>query len=148
MSMGAWNIEPVMRGRAAVGMDELYTGIVAAGTPVCLEEEQIIMEDMLGNKTGQFKVYTTLNDVETVVEENAKGPEDKAYADQNTGYLVTPQPLGAGVYVIAETKAPNGYAKTRPIAVEIYSDSVSYYMNGLMDSKVESTIYQGNLIEQ
>lgn len=148
ISMGAWNIEPVMRGRAAVGMDELYTGIVAAGTPVCLEEEQIIMEDMLGNKTGQFKVYTTLNDVETVVEENAKGPEDKAYADQNTGYLVTPQPLGAGVYVIAETKAPNGYAKTRPIAVEIYSDSVSYYMNGLMDSKVESTIYQGNLIEQ
>lgn len=148
MSMGAWNIGPVMRGRAAVGMSELYTGIVAAGTPVCLEEEQIIMEDMLGNKTGQFKVYTTLNDVETIVEENAKGPEDKAYADQNTGYLVTPQPLGAGVYVIAETKAPNGYAKTRPIAVEIYSDSVSYYMNGLMDSEVESTIYQGNLMEQ
>lgn len=147
MSMGAWDIEPVMRGRS-VGMDELYTGIVAAGTPVCLEDEQIIMEDMLGAKTGQFKVYTTLNDVKQMIEEDPKGPEDKAYADQNTGYLITPQPLGAGVYVIAETKAPSGYAKTRPIAIEVYSDSVSYYMNGLMDSKVESTIYQGNLMDK
>lgn len=147
MSMGAWNIEPVMRGRS-VGMDELYSGTVAAGTPVCVEDEQIIMEDMLGNKTGQFKVYTTLNDVKTVVEEDAKGPKDKAYADQNTGYLITPQPLGAGVYVLAETKAPAGYAKTRPIAVEVYSDSVSYYMNGLMDTKVESTIYEGNLMNK
>lgn len=147
-SMGAWNIEPVTRGRAAVGMMDLYTGIVAAGTPVCLEEEQIIMEDMLGNKTGQFKVYATLNDIKVVDEEDANGPADKGYVDQNTGYLVTPQPLGAGVYVLAETKAPAGYAKTRPIAIEIYSDDVSYYMNGLMDSKVEATIYQGNLMDK
>lgn len=145
MSMGAWNIEPVMRGRS-VGIDELYSGMVVAGTPVCVEDEQIIMEDMLGNKTGRFKVYTTLNDIKALNEEDPKNPADKGYVDQNTGYFITPQPLGAGVYVVTETKAPTGYARSKPIAVEIYSDGVSYYMNGLMDSKVESTIYQGNLI--
>ena len=138
-AMNARNIEPVMRG--SVGLDELYTGIVAAGTPVCVEDEQIVMEDYLGKKTGKFKVYSTLGDLNTMNEED----NNKSYKDQNVGYLITPQPLGAGVYVLAETKAPNGYAKTKPIAVEVYSDGVNYYMNGLMDSKVESTIYKGNL---
>lgn len=87
-------------------------------------------------------------DIKVLDEEDPKGLADKSYVDQNTGYLVTPQPLGAGAYVLAETKAPAGYAKTRPIAIEVYSDSVSYYMNGLMDSKVESTIYQGNLMDK
>ena len=141
-AMNARNIEPVMRG--SVGLDELYTGIVSAGTPVCVEDEQIIMEDYLGAKTGKFKVYSTLGDLNTMNEED----NNKSYKDQNVGYLITPQPLGAGVYVLAETKAPNGYAKTKPIAVEVYSDGVNYYMNGLMDSKVEATIYKGNLMNK
>ena len=138
-SMGAVNIEPVSR-----GVGELYSGTVSAGTPVCVEEEQIILTDQAGNKTGQFKFYTTLADVETLNEEDTA----KSYKDQNVGYLVTPEPLGAGVYVLAETKAPTGYAKTKPIAVEVYSDGVTYYMNGLMDSQVDATVYSNNLISQ
>lgn len=137
-AMNAINIEPIKR-----GSDNLYSGTVSAGTPVCLEEEQIIMTDNLGNKTGTFKVYTSMADLEMLNEEDG----NKSFKDQNVGYLITPEPLGAGVYVVAETKAPAGYAKSKPIAVEVYSDGVTYYMNGLMDSQVEATIYQSNLID-
>lgn len=50
-------------------------------------------------------VYSTMNDVEVTTEENA---DAKEYVNQNTGYFVTPQPIGAGVYVLAEIKAPGG----------------------------------------
>ena len=66
-------------------------------------------------------VYTTTNDVNMVDEEN----ETKSYHDQNTGYFVTPQPIGAGVYVLAELKPPTGYSRTKPIAIEVYSDAVT-----------------------
>ena len=95
-------------------------------------------------KETSDKANITLGDLNTMNEED----NNKSYKDQNVGYLITPQPLGAGVYVLAETKAPNGYAKTKPIAVEVYSDGVNYYMNGLMDSKVEATIYKGNLMNK
>ena len=116
----------------------LYSGTVPAGTPVCVESEQIILYDDTGAKTGDMTVYTTTNDVNMVAEED----ESKAYHDQNTGYFVTPQPIGAGVYVLAELKPPTGYSRTKPIAIEVYSDAVTYYFNGDMNSQVEATIYK------
>jgi hypothetical protein len=114
-----------------------YTGIVPAGTPVCVESEQIILYDEVGAKTGNMSVYTTTNDVNMVNEEDG----GKSYHDQNTGYFVTPKPIGAGVYVLVELKAPAGYAGTKPIAIEIYSDEVNYYLNGNIETKVNATIY-------
>ena len=116
----------------------LYSGTVPTGTPVCVESEQIILYDDTGAKTGNMTVYTTTNDVNMVSEED----ESKVYHDQNTGYFVTPQPIGAGVYVLAELKPPTGYSRTKPIAIEVYSDAVTYYMNGDWNAKVEATIYK------
>ena len=124
------------------GQENKFTGVVKKGTPVCVEEEQIVLYDEVGAKTGNMTVYTTTNDVNMVNEEDT----NKEYHDQNTGYFVTPQPIGAGVYVLAELKPPAGYARTNPIAIEIYSDSVSYYMNGDMFNKVKATIYHNNKI--
>ena len=121
-----------------------YSGIVPAGTPVCVESEQIVLYDEIGAKTGDMTVYTTTNDINMVAEED----EPKSYHDQNTGYFITPQPIGAGVYVLAELKPPIGYSRTKPIAIEVYSDAVTYYMNGSMDSQVKATIYTDNLINQ
>jgi hypothetical protein len=115
-----------------------YTGIVPAGTPVCVESEQIILYDEVGAKTGDMSVYTTTNDVNMVNEED----DGKSYHDQNTGYFVTPKPIGAGVYVLVELKAPAGYAGTKPIAIEIYSDEITYYLNGDIEAKVTATVYQ------
>ena len=61
---------------------------------------------------------------------------------QNVGYLVTPQPLGAGTYVLCELSAPAGYVKSKPVAIEIYSDEVAYYLNGDRDSRVAAAIYE------
>lgn len=70
----------------------------------------------------------------------------KSYKNHNTGHITLPQPLGSGVYVLAETIVPAGYTRTKPIAIEIYSDKVNYYNNGLYNQKVEATQYQGNLV--
>ena len=43
------------------------------------------------------------------------------------GYIETYGPLGAGAYVLVEVEAPEGYAKSRPVAFEIYADGVGYY---------------------
>lgn len=43
------------------------------------------------------------------------------------GYIETCRPLGAGAYVLVEIQAPEGYAKCRPVAFEVYGDSVHYY---------------------
>ncbi|WP_097006362.1 hypothetical protein [Lacrimispora amygdalina] len=112
------------------------SGIVPAGTPICEESGQIILHDDNGAKTGEMTVYTTTNDINMVNEEDS-GKENN---DQNTGYFVTPQPIGAGVYVLAEIKPPEGYARSKPIAIEIYSDAVTYYMNGDMQAKVNATL--------
>ena len=120
-----------------------YTGIVKKGTPIAVESERINLTDNLGAKTGQMTVYTTLNDVEMAGEED---PAAKSYGDQNTGYFVTPQPIGAGVYVLAEIKAPDGYARSKPIAYEVYSDKTSYYVDGDMYQKVSAVRQQSNLM--
>lgn len=148
MGMGAKDITPVNKSSdipaAGVAVKELCTGIVPKGTPVCVESEQIMLTDQLGNRTGQMTVYTTNNDVKVAGEENAA---DKTYQNQNTGYFVTPQPVGAGVYVLAELKAPNGYARSKPVAYEVYSDKTQYYVDGDMYQKVTAVRYAGNLME-
>lgn len=53
-----------------------------------------------------------------------------SYQDQNVGYLELPQPLGVGVYVLAEVDPPAGYARSKPIAIEVYSDKITYYKEG------------------
>ena len=35
------------------------------------------------------------------------------------------QPLGAGVYVLAEVDPPAGYAGGKPVAIEVYSDKIT-----------------------
>lgn len=148
MGMGAKDITPVNKSSdipaAGVAVKELCTGIVPKGTPICVESEQIMLTDQLGNRTGQMTVYTTNNDVKVAGEENAA---DKVYKNQNTGYFVTPQPVGAGVYVLAELKAPNGYARSKPVAYEVYSDKTQYYVDGDMYQKVTAVRYDGNLME-
>lgn len=84
-----------------------------------------------------------MNDVEVTTEENA---DAKEYVNQNTGYFVTPQPIGAGVYVLAEIKAPAGYVRSKPVAYEVYSDKTSYYVDGDMYSKTDAVRYEGNLL--
>ena len=56
-------------------------------------------------------------------------------------------PIGAGTYVLAEMKAPTGYVRTDPVAVEVYSDSVEYYKDGDRFSKVPATVYTENIIK-
>lgn len=109
-----------------------YTGIIPAGTPICNEAEQIVLKDESGKETGTFRVFTTQTDTEETGEPG----------HQNVGYLVTPQPLGAGTYVLCELSAPAGYVKSKPVAIEIYSDEVAYYLNGDRDSRVAAAIYE------
>lgn len=116
--------EPVFKGN--------YYGTVRAGTPICSEAEQVLLADDQGKKTGLFRVLSTTSDT-------AMG---QIYADQNTGYLETPAPLGAGCYVLAEIKAPSGYGKSRPIALEVYSDQVSYYQDGDRDARTAAALYE------
>lgn len=136
-AMGASMIIPMARGPLGPGL--CYTGVVPAGTPVCTEEEQIILSDQEGRKTGQFEAFTTTRDGLMAEEEN---PAHTAFQDQNAGYLITPKPLGAGTYVLCEIKPPAGYVRTKPVAIEIYSDQVSYYLNGNRDSRVAAAIYE------
>ncbi|MSS36470.1 hypothetical protein [Clostridium porci] len=148
MGMGARDITPIQKSSdipaAGVAIGEICTGIVPKGTPVCVESERIMLGDQFGNRTGQMTVYTTNNDVKVAGEENAA---DKVYANQNTGYIVTPQPVGAGVYVLLELKAPNGYARSKPVAYEVYSDKTQYYVDGDMYQKVSAVRYTGNLMD-
>ncbi|MFQ9208134.1 MAG: hypothetical protein ACLR3S_02540 [Clostridium fessum] len=99
-----------------------YTGIIPAGTPICSETDQVVMQDAFGTRTGTFRVYSTLQDF--------GGLGETLPSNQNTGYLITPQPLGAGAYVLCELSVPEGYVRTKPIAVEVYSDEVTYYRDG------------------
>ncbi len=128
-SMGASNITSIARGN-------LYTGFVPAGTPICAEEDQITMANTYGTKIGEFQAYTTTGN-------HWMG---SVYADQNAGYLETPKPLAAGTYVLAEVKAPAGYTRTKPVAIEIYSDKVAYYKEGNRQDNVIATVY-GKLTE-
>lgn len=131
-AMGASGITPLARPSLPwqVPYNGKYYGTVPAGTPICREKEVVMMTDEAGEKTGQFRAFTTTGD---------RGAEN---GSQNVGYLETPQPLGAGCYVLCEIKAPAGYVRSRPVAVEIYSDEIAYYLNGISDNRVLAAIYE------
>ena len=120
-----------------------YTGLVRKGTPVCVESERIDLSDDFGKKTGQMTVWSTKADVK--MDDPVTG-ELKDYGDQNIGYFKTSQPVSAGVYVLAEIKPPAGYARSKPVAIEVYSDETSYYVDGDMYAKVAAVRYEGNLL--
>ncbi len=141
-AMGAAGLYPTARGiiGALIGEDTPWFGVVSAGTPVCLEEEQIILQDYEGKKTGRFHAFTTMRDGQMISESGL----ETEFADQNTGYLELPEALGAGVYVLAEIKPPDGYVRSKPIAIEIYSDQVSYYEHGGRDKRVAAAVYEND----
>ncbi|MEY8354714.1 SpaA isopeptide-forming pilin-related protein [Lachnospiraceae bacterium 54-53] len=115
-----------------------WTGTVPAGTPICKESEQVILTDQKGQRTGQFEAFTTTRDG---IQAEESDLTKTSYQNQNTGYLVTPQPLGAGTYVLCEIKPPAGYVRTKPVAIEIYSDQTTYYLDGNRDSRVSAAIF-------
>lgn len=135
LSMGATGIKKI----SSNGIAERYAGIATKGTPICEESEKIMLFDEIGAKTGQMTVFTTLNDVLVAGEKNAN---DKVFADQNTGYFITPQSVGAGVYVLAEIKSPDGYARSLPVTFEVYSDKTEYYVDGDMYNKASAVRYR------
>ncbi len=116
-----------------------YTGVVPAGTPVCEESEQILLGDRFGLQMGMMKAFATVRDGQTA---------DVSGNLQTVGYLCTPQPLSAGDYVLCETKPPAGYARSKPVALEIYSDRITYYQNGEQDSRVLAAVYEDDADEQ
>ena len=71
-AMGATDIRPIAKGRLARwidritgkenGIGDLYSGTVPEGTPICSEDEQIVLGDEYGNKTVAFKTYSTTRD--------------------------------------------------------------------------------------
>lgn len=162
--MGARDIRPVMRGSIAglwngliaaaerklgktatehagetTALTELYTGIVAAGTPVCEESEQVILGDRFGLQTGAMRAFATVRD----------GQMAEASSElQTTGYLNMPQPLSAGAYVLCEIRPPAGYVRTKPVALELYSDQITYYQNGNRDKRVIAAVYEDPADEQ
>ena len=142
-AMGAVDINTRARGifDPDLEKDALWYGTVPEGTPVCKEAEQIVLSDTEGNKTGEFHAFSTMCDGAM----RAETDRGTITADQNTGYLKLPQPIGAGVYVLAEIKPPSGYVRSKPIAVEIYSDRVTYYLDGNRDHRVAAAIYEDNL---
>ncbi|MCI8517881.1 MAG: hypothetical protein HFG75_13615 [Hungatella sp.] len=133
--LGASNITRASRGDLPAGL--ICTGLVPAGTPVCEERDQVIMTDRYGNKTGEFKAFTTARD--GLLEDSDRG--GFTYGDQNTGYLETPQELAAGVYVLVEISPPAGYSRTKPVAVEIYSDKTAYYQEGDPAERVLAAVF-------
>ncbi|MCI8659294.1 MAG: hypothetical protein HFG54_03445 [Lachnospiraceae bacterium] len=152
-SMGALDIRPMARKLSLLdrllgknqGPGNLYTGVVPAGTPMCEESEKIILGDGRGQQTVAFSSFSTVLDEQMKEELEEK---TMAWQLQTAGYLETPQPLGAGAYVICEEKAPSGYVRSKPIALEIYSDKVTYYKEGNKDSRVLAAIYEIDAMEQ
>ena len=85
--------------------------------------------------------HCLLNVLEQVVR-TKDGIREEVYV----GYFKTSQPVSAGVYVLAELKPPAGYARSKPVAIEVYSDETSYYVDGDMYAKVAAVRYKGNLL--
>lgn len=154
-AMGATDIRPIAKGRFARwidritgkenGIGDLYSGSVPEGTPICNEDEQIVLGDEYGNKTVAFKTYSTTRDGLMRDEMTDTG---SSYQNQNVGYLELPQPLGAGVYVLAEVDPPTGYARSKPIAIEVYSDKITYYKEGAKDDRVLAVVYEDDADHQ
>lgn len=146
-AMGAEDIRPMARRMSfwdrltgkPYGPGNLYTGVVPAGTPVCEEAERIVLGDGFGNQTVAFKSFSTVLDGYMKSEAD---PACRSWQYQTVGYLETPQPLGAGAYVIVEEKPPAGYVRSKPVAVEIYSDKITYYKEGRKDERVLAALYE------
>ena len=60
--------------------------------------------------------------------------------------MLSGQLVSDGVYVLAELKPPAGYARSKPVAIEVYSDKTSYCVDGDMYAKVAAVRYKGNLL--
>ncbi len=118
-----------------------YQGTVKAGTPICAEADLVILGDRYGSRVSEFKAFSTAQDLQAKTESGNVSTDPATFVTQNTGYLELPQPLGAGTYVIVEKKTPAGYVRTAPVAVEIYSDKVTYYKEGKKDSRVMAAVY-------
>lgn len=104
-------------GRSNGSNDDLPIRLDREGIPLYDETQLIRQRDGDGNETGIFKAYTTVREI--VV--------DGAISKETVGYIETCEPLGAGAYVLVEIQAPEGYTKSRPVALEIYVDGVHYY---------------------
>ncbi len=109
-----------------VGMDneseaDLPVQLDEDGIPLYDESQRISQVDETGTERGIFRSFTTLREV------MVDGKLEKI----PVGYIETPRPLGAGVYVLVEVQAPDGYVKSRPVAFEIYGDKVSYYQENI-----------------
>lgn len=148
-AMGAADIRPMARGRswldwltgAEYGPGNRYTGMVPAGTPVCQESDQILFSGDSGDGEVIWRALST------VYSGNMPAAGDKTgtileQRQQNAGYLETPEPLEAGVYVLCEKKAPAGYARSRPIALEVYSDRAAYYQSGGNGERTAAALYE------
>ena len=123
----------------------LYSGLVPKGTPVCVESERVSLYDGFGDRTGQMTVWSTRVDIPMDDPETQSRLE---YGGQNVGYFKTSQPIGAGVYVLAEIKPPIGYVRSKPVAIEVYSDKTTYYADGDMYAKVDAVRYEANLLDE
>lgn len=108
-----------------------YTGTVTI--PDYDPSEYIQMTDMTGKETGIFRAYSTVKEVLQ---------EDGSFEKVPVGYIETYQPLGAGVYVLVEVQAPEGYQKSKPVAFQVYSDRVEYYRDGQPNGKTRADRYQ------
>lgn len=111
--------------------NKVYTGTVTQ--PVYSESEQIYMLNEIGEEVGIFKAFSTEH---TVIK------ADGTVSKEKVGYIETYQPLGAGVYVMVEQQAPEGYQKSKPIAFEIYKDESAYYPGGDSANRTVSSRYQ------
>lgn len=47
-----------------------------AQTPVCREEDKIVMKDTAGNETGQFAAFSTLHEIEMKKEDTNREPKE------------------------------------------------------------------------
>jgi hypothetical protein len=148
-AMKARELTPYKRrtalGESMAAPGELYSGIVPKGTPVCIESERISLYDGFGDRTGQMTVWTTRADSKMDDPETQSRLE---YGGQNVGYFKTSQPIGAGVYVLAELKPPDGYVRSKPVAIEVYSDKTTYYADGDMYAPVDAVRYESNLMDE
>lgn len=111
--------------------NRFYTGTVTQ--PIYDESEQIYMLNEVGEEVGIFKAFST---------EHSVMKADGSISKEKTGYIETFQPLGAGVYVLVEVQAPEGYQKSKPIAFEIYKDETAYYPEGDSGNRTIADRYQ------
>ena len=125
-AMRAKEIRPFAR--KAAGAGELFYGTVPAGTPICQESDLVSFTDKNGLQTGTLMAIPTIRDI-----------EEKGIL-QAVGYAKTPNPLPAGVYVLAEVKPPSGHVRSGPVAVEIYSDRI-LYSGGRTEGKTAAAVY-------